>query len=174
MFTKQIRFYGKHADIMRKYSKDKQGSDAQHYVVTNNAGEKKIIYLFETILQCYMVAAMLGIINKRTAEVDNSKSSSTANIFADILLKNKGTLERIYQHMVLSEESELSVDGIIKKAFTINKGDQDDIEEKRLESYVRGGLEIIDEKFSTCQTYEDVANAILDMNEDYRVDLDES
>ena len=172
MFTKQIRFYGKHADIMRKYSKDKQGADAQHFIVTNNSGEKKVIYLFDTILQCYMVAAMLGIINKRTADIDNTKTSSTANIFADILIKNKPTLERIYQHMVLSEESDLSVDGLVKKAFTINKGDQDDIEEKRLEAYVRGGLEIIDEKFNSCQTYEDVANAILDLNEEYRVDLD--
>lgn len=174
MFTKQIRFYGKHADIMRKYSKDKQGADAQHFTVINNSGEKKVIYLFETILQCYMVAAMLGIINKRTAEVDTSKSTSTANIFADILIKNKGYLERIYHHLILSEKGNLTADGIIKKAFTINKGEQDELEEKRLESYVRGGLEIIDEKFSSCQTYEDVANAIIDLNEDYRVDLDES
>ena len=46
MFDKQIRLYGKHADIIRKYSKDKQGADEQHFIVDNHEGQEKNIYIF--------------------------------------------------------------------------------------------------------------------------------
>lgn len=171
MFDKQIRLYGKHADIIRKYSKDKQGADEQHFIVDNHEGQEKNIYIFENILQCYMVAAMIGIINKKTVPVDSNRDK-TANIFADILIKNRDNLKRIYQHMILSENPEDTVDGTIKRAFSISNANAES-EESRLEGYVRGGLEIIDEYFSSCTSYEDVANKIMDFLDDYGVDLNE-
>lgn len=171
MFDKQIRIYGKHADIIRKYSKDKQGADEQHFLVDDNEGNSKNIYLFENILQCYMCAAMIGIISRKKADVDTNRDK-TANIFADILIKNRANLLRIYQHMILMENSEGSVDGTIKKAFSINKTNSDD-EEAKVEAYVRGGLEIIDEYFSSCNSYEDVANKLMDFLDEYGVNIDE-
>ena len=171
MFDKQIRIYGKHADIIRKYSKDKQGSDEQHFLVDDNEGKQKNIYLFENILQCYMCAAMVGISNRKTAEADSNKDK-TANIFADILFKNRSNLQRIYQHMILSENSEETVDGTIKKAFSINKANAD-TEEDRVAAYVRGGLEIIDNYFSSCSSYEDVANKLMDFLDEFGVRIDE-
>ena len=62
-----------------------------------------------------------------------------------------------------------SIDDSIKKAFSINKLNED-AEQEKLEDYVRGGLEIIDEIFSGCKTYEDVANCIIDLKDRYYLD----
>lgn len=167
MFEKQIRLYGKYADIIRKYSKDKQGSDEQHYLIDNNEGAENNVYIFENILQCYMCAAMLGIINKKTMPQDSNREK-TANIFADILAKNRHNLMRIYQHMILSEENDESIDATVKKAFSINISNPDFAQEK-MDSYVRGGLLIIDEWFNNCKSYEDLANKIIDFVYEYGI-----
>ena len=161
MFDKQIRLYGRHADILKKYSKDKQGENEMHFDVDNNEGTKKTIYIFDNMLQCYMVAAMLGINNKKKANLDTDKNTY-ATIFADVLIKNRSNLMRIYSHMILSSDSNEDVDSKIKKAFSINSSDADANQEE-LDSYVRGGLEIIDDTFSKCASYEDVSNSILDL-----------
>ena len=161
MFDKQIRLYGKHADILKKYSKDKQGENEVRFEVDNNEGSKKTIYIFDSMLQCYMVAAMLGINNKKKAEVDSDKNKY-ATIFADIIIKNRSNLQRIYSHMILTDDSIDDVDAKIKKAFSIKSSDSDS-EQDRLDSFVRGGLELIDEYFGNCASYEDVSNSILDL-----------
>lgn len=163
MFSKQIRFVGKHAAILQKYSKDKGGDQDIPFKVSNNDGSEKIIYLFDTKIQCYMVAAMLGIIKRRTAEID--KNLPNANIFVDVLNKNRASLERIYHHMVLGDNNEESTDSKIKKAFSLIADEKCDEEQKKLEDFVRGGLEILDEIFGECKTYEDVCNSMYDLGE---------
>ncbi len=171
MFRKNIRFIGKHAEILQKYSKDKGAETNVSFMISNQSGEVKNIYIFETRLYCYMVAGMLGIINNKSVEEDRENKNMSATIFAEILNNNQQNLERLYHHMVLSENNELSVDGKIKKAFSIVPDDKCDEEQHKLENYVRGGLEIIDEVFKDCKTYEDICNAfysfkeMLDLNE---------
>lgn len=166
MFKNQIKFVGKHAVILQKYCKDKGSEQDMSFEVSNNSGETKVIYLFETRINCYMVAGMLGILNKRTAEIDNDKNITTvANIFAEVLEKNRSNLERMYHHMILSEDNELSPDAKIKKAFSIIPDEKCDEEQHKLENFVRGGLEILDEIFSKCKTYEDVCNAMFDIKD---------
>lgn len=167
MFKKQIRLYGKYADIIRKYSKDKQGADEQHFLIDDNEGEEKNVYIFENILQCYMCAAMIGIINKKTMPQDSNRDK-TANIFADILFKNRHNLMRIYQHMILSEDNEESIDSVIKRAFSINVSNPDQ-EQEKFDGYVRGGLLIIDDWFNNCKSYEDVANQLIDFIYEYGI-----
>lgn len=169
MFDKQIRITGIHADYIRKYSKDKQGENAAYFTLDNNEGKTDNYYIFDTILQCYMCAAMIGIIEKKSSPVDNTKTTP-ANIFAEIINKNRGTLERIYHHMVISTYTDLGIDSRIKKAFSVDKENEAE-EEERLNGYVRGGLEIINERFSNCKTFEDVANAIHDLTVDYSIEL---
>ncbi len=164
MFDKNIKIYGKYSDIIKKYSKDKQSSDQLKFTVTNNDGKTRDIYIFDTMIQCYMVAAMLGIVNKRTAEPDKDRTKSI-NIFAEVILKeeNQRNLNRIYQHMILSEENDNSIDAKIKEAFSINRNGSSEDQMERINAYVRGGLEIIDEYFSKCSDYESVCNAIYDL-----------
>lgn len=176
MFKNPIRFTGKHALILQKYSKDKGSEQDIPFQVSNNSNEKKLIYIFETRLHCYMVAGMFGIIKNRKADIDTDKSNNaTATIFADILDKQRSNLERMYHQMVLTRNDDLSADERIKKAFSIIPDDQCDAEQKKLEDYVRGGLEVIDEMFSLCLTYEDVCNKMYEFNEllDYSIASEE-
>lgn len=165
MFKNQIRFYGKHARIMKQYSKSTSAEAAVPYEVDNNEGKKEDKYIFDTLLQCYMVAGMLGIINKRREKPDSNKTID-ATIMADILNKKRNLLIRIYQHMVLTEDSGLSPDARVKKAFTVSMSDEESKQEQdRLEDYVRGGLEIIDEMFGGCLSYEDIARQVYSLKE---------
>lgn len=165
MFSKQIRFTGRHAAILQKYSKDKGGDQDIPFKVSNNDGLEKTISIFDTKIQCYMVAGMLGIIKNRKSEIDNDKNYPNANIFADVLNKKRASLDRIYHHMILSESSDESIDAKVKKAFSIVPDDRCDQEQKKLEDYVRGGLEILDELFGECKSYEDVCNAIYELSD---------
>lgn len=67
--------------------------------------------------------------------------------------------------MVLSDNSEESTDSKIKKAFSLIPNEKCDEEQKKLEDFVRGGLEILDEIFGECKTYEDVCNSMYDLGE---------
>ena len=165
MFKKLIRFYGKHADIMQKYCKDKGGEQDVSFIVSNNGGEQKNIYIFENRINIYLVGGMLGIIKQKKADVDKS-TSTYSSIMPEMLEKQRANLERMYHHMVLTESNALSPDAKIKDAFSVNKTDQQwDEEQKKLEDYVRGGLEIIDGIFGQCKTYEDVCNAMFELKD---------
>lgn len=165
MFKKAIRFYGKHAAIMQKYCKDKGGDQQILFPISNNDGKTiDHFYVFETRIQIYMVAAMLGIINKSSIEEDNDKMVYSS-IMADMVDKQRRKLERIYQYMILTDESLGTADAKIKKAFSLISTDEEcDSQQHKLENYVRGGLEIIDGYFKDCKTYEDICNAIIEMN----------
>lgn len=157
MFRDQLIIYGKYANLLKKYSRDKQGEKVL-FTVTDNNGVTKEIFIFDNYLQGYMISAMLGIYNQRFIPDDGDRSEE-AKIFADILAKRKCDLDTIVQLMILSEKDG-SVDKKIKDAFSVEKPNEKDIE-KRVTSYARGGLMIVDEIFGSCTTYEDVANAIL-------------
>lgn len=165
MFQKMVRFSGIHADIMQKFCKDKGGDQDVSFLVDNNSGEEENVYIFETRVHIYLVAGMLGIINNRKSDVDHS-TNTTSSIMPEILSKQRQNLMRMYHHMVLDESNNLDADTKIKKAFSINKTEQEwDEEQRKLESYVRGGLEILNEIFGDCKSYEDICNAMFKLKE---------
>lgn len=163
MFSNNIKLYGKHAEILKKYAKDKQAEEQYKFEVDDNIGETHNIYIFDTMIQAYMVAAMIGIINKTSIDKDEGKEP-TANIFSEVLTKNRNLLERIVRFLILTENVDKDVDLIIKEAFSMKN--KEDIE-KKVTSYARYGFEVIDNYFKDCATYEDVANAILCFKNDY-------
>jgi len=170
MFKKLIRFTGRHADIMQKYCREKGSEQDISFVVSNNTGEMKNIYIFDNRVHIYLVGGMLGIIYKKQSPIDKS-TDTISSIMPEILDKQRQNLERMYHHMVLSEDNNLTADEKIKKAFSINKADEEwDSEQKRLENYVRGGLEIIDEIFSKCQSYEDICNSMFELAKMVKID----
>ncbi len=169
MFKKQIRFTGKHAEIMQKYCKDKGGDQEIKFTVSNNSGLNKDIYIFENRIDIYLIGGMIGVLEKRKAEIDRS-TSTYATIMVEIIDKYRNHLNRLYQHMILAEDSELDPDTRIKKAFKVQMSDEEsEIEQKNLEDYVRGGLEIIDEIFCECKTYEDICNCMFELTERYQL-----
>lgn len=157
MFTSQLLIQGKYADLLKKYSRDKQGEKIT-FNVTDNEGNEREIFLFDNYIQGYMVSAMLGILNKKSIADDGDRSSE-AKIFADILAKKRGDLETIVEFMLLSN-TEDGVDKRIRQAFTVDRENGEQLE-KMVTSYARGGLTIIDEWFNKCKTYEDVANQMI-------------
>ncbi len=165
MFKKQIRLYGKHALIMQKYCKDKGGEQDVPFPISNNEGKiNEHFYIFETRIEIYMIAAMLGILYKKEVEEDQEKKPYSS-IMMDMVEKQRKNLERIYQYMILSDDSIDSYDGKIKKAFSLIPTDEESEKQQlKFENFVRGGLEIIDEIFKECKNYEDICNAIIEMN----------
>lgn len=166
MFKSQLIIYGKHAEILKKYSPDKQAEEQFPFYVEDidNKQQNLKIDIFETMLQTFMVAGMIGIIDKKTSEEDTS-SNVKATIFAEALNNNMSQLKRIIRFMILTTE-DLDIDARIKKTFTVNEN-QDD--EKKLLGYVRYGLEKLDTYFNKCNTVEDVARAWLSLLIEYGV-----
>lgn len=153
IFKEQIRIFGKHAKILKKYSKDKGGDNGVEYVLEDG----KTVYLFDSMIQCLMIAMMYGIINNRKGEVSHTGDDFYATIFLDVINKNRKNLERIYQHYVLSDKSIKEKDSRIKKAFSTDFSKEED---KRIEdemmAYALGGLEIIDENYCECKSLESI------------------
>ena len=160
MFNSQLVIYGKYAELLKKYSRDKQGEKVP-FSVTDNLGKEREIFLFDNYIQGYMVSAMLGIYLRKSLPDDGNRDTD-AKIFAEILTKKKGELDTIVQFMILTED-EKNIDKKIRNAFAIDRDNGDELE-KKVTAYARGGLSIIDEWFSKCKTYEDVANQILMFN----------
>lgn len=159
MFSSDIILTGKHAEILKKYATDKQGELQYEFIVLDNESIKKKIHLFDTMIQEYMCAAMLGIIEKKSVPADRS-SSASATMFASVVIKNQNYLKRIVQFMLLSIE-DVETDQKIKDAFSINKNEN--YIQDQLNSFARGGLEIIDGYFNDCKTCLDVACKIKDI-----------
>lgn len=162
IFQGQIKIIGKHADIMQKYCKEKGSNQDISFRITNNDGESKVFYLFETRINIYMCAGMLGIIYNRKSDVDKSTSTSSS-VMTDMIGKQMENLLIMYRYMVLGRTTD-SPNDKIKRAFSLNKTDEEEQKElKELEDYVRGGLEIIDERFKDVKTYDDLAAKIFDL-----------
>lgn len=171
IFNEQIRIFGNHARILKKYSRDKGGDNS----VENIVEDGKSVYLFDTMIQGFMVAAMWGIVEKRKEEPCKTGDEMYATIFSDIINKNRKNIERIYQHMILATRDDLADDEKIKKAFTTDRSPEEDKEaEEEILAYVFGGLEIIDELFNGKETYESITNVIYSLNNLLYVGREES
>ena len=163
MFNSQLRIYGKHARILKKYSRDKQAAEQVEFLVRDHEGRNRPTYIFETMIQCYMVAAMVGIIEHKKIENDEG-IDNPANIFTDVLHKNRNELDRIVKFMILTDDSTDDIDLKIKQAFSVKRKDKI---EDGVTSYARYGLEVIDDYFKDCRSNEDVANALRDFRDHY-------
>lgn len=162
MFKSQVRLIGKHALIMQKLCKDKSLEQEYKFIVIDNPDG---VYIFNRRVDCYMTAAMLGIVNQRTAEEDHDKTYKDVDvsIFVDVLEKERPNLERIYEHMIFAENDGLTPEEKVKKAFSYGNSEDWKIEQNRFDDYVRGGLEILDECFMSCDSYESICNKIIDL-----------
>lgn len=166
IFSSDLRLHGRHAELIKKYSRDKQAEEQFNLTVKDNMGNTHNTYIFETMIQAYMVSALIGIISDKKVEND-TQSEPTANILSDTLIKNRSDLERITRFMILSKNDGISVDLKIRNAFTLNKNV---LLEKEVTAYSRYGIEIIDSYFNECITQEDIVNQLYSFMKDYSID----
>lgn len=132
MFDSQIRVTGRHAQYLVE--------------LTAVFDEKSNAKLFETYMDVYVTAAIVGLLHHRRADKDNSGDfEGHKNIFAEQVLRIKDDLEFAMQMMLLTDvEYEPDEEKRIDKAFRYFGKDENDL--KRFESYVYGGIDILHER----------------------------
>lgn len=149
LFNNEIELTGKYATLIRKFKDD--------------------IGLFPTFRDCYMVAAILGFLHGKTETPDKTPSVQNASIFTDALRTRKSELRFIYRMIMLSkDESSFTTDDYMNRTF------RDDIEDPEgairlkenmelFHSYVCGGLDYLDEKFSDLTSEDAIVNMIYEI-----------
>ena len=131
MFETDYVLTGKHANIVKFF--------------VNNAGT------FPRYIDVYNCAAIFGLLYDTTAPKDNTEKGN-ASILADVFIRNRADCVLIYRLvMLLEKKSGLTTQERIDRAF---RDDADEGNPERLEknlelfnSYVRGGLEVMKERF---------------------------
>ncbi|MBU9896903.1 hypothetical protein KSW27_11965 [Holdemanella biformis] len=167
MFDSDIRIYGKHAKMLKKYSKSRNHDGQDQFLIKAFDGSECECVLFDTMMQTYLVSCALGIANNKQVKAETS-GDDYATIFMDMVNKSRNSLIKLVQFMLLIENNNMSTEAKVKKAFSVQNSSNKDLEEK-LKSYACGGLEILNSYFCECKTQEEVVNAIEDLNSDYSV-----
>lgn len=151
LFTKEYIFKGKHSNAVKQLTAQ---FDKEHKI-------------FETNMAVYKLAAIVGFLYKRKADLDNTKIDgqvSETKIFADKMIKERNNLEFTYRLiMLLDKEYEPDLDKRVNKAFRDYANEPiEDIE--RFDQYVRGGVEVLHEKIYAPSTQpEDYINNLYDL-----------
>lgn len=149
MFDQNITLHGKHATFAKALV------------------EKRI---FSRLLDVYMAAPMLGFVNNRLSD-DDKASDDDARIFLEQLTKERDKCELLYQLVsLLDEEGNPSVQERIDRAFRINDSTPNELVENvnRFNGFVRGGIEILYERFSQCITEFDFVTTMLQITREYQ------
>ncbi|MBQ3444572.1 MAG: hypothetical protein IJG33_15170 [Selenomonadaceae bacterium] len=132
--------------------------------------------IFERYIDVYMNAAVWGIYYRRKAKTEKSKD--TAAIRADAFIRERETCIFLYRLVMLLDDSEnLTQTERIDRAFRYDTlPDKADELKKNLElfhDYVRGGIDLIYEKFTDgCMTREDYLERTFNIMTEFKSELD--
>jgi hypothetical protein len=143
MFDKDIILRGKHATYAKSLcpTQSNKGENSQGNIA-----------VFGRVLDVYMTAAIVGLVQGLRADVDDT-SSDDVRIFTQQLVGAKLELEWIYHMIVLIDNSrQLDIDDKISYAF---RGDNEQDNLQLFDSYVRGGVEWLYNQFDQHNTTHD-------------------
>ncbi len=142
MFTSDILIKGKYATYLKYLSQKTEKNDHK----------EKVAGVFERHIDVYMTAAVVGLVYGLRNEEDTG-STETAKLFADVVNREQDRLESIFRiAMLVDNSSNLTADEKIHRAFR----EPENPENMRLfNSYVRGGLEWLYEQFTSGATTKD-------------------
>lgn len=132
--------------------------------------------IFERYIDVYMNAAVWGIYYRRRAKAE--PSNDRARIYADAFNRERDNCLFLYRLVMLLDDSEnLSLTERIDRAFRYDTlPDKDDEIKKNLElfhDYVRGGIDLIYEKFIVgCMTRDDYLERTFDVMTEFQEELD--
>lgn len=153
MFDKDYNIKGKHATFT-KFLKD-----------TAN--------VFDRYMDVYMLGAILGLLNGRLEPEDNTNKDD-AEIPFSVFHKEKMKCEFIYRMiMLLDETTKLTLEQRTDRAFREDTNEQAMVKNMELfNSYVRGGIEYLYEKFSEdCVTEDDYLNKVYEFVNRFKFDV---
>ena len=130
--------------------------------------------VFSRYIDVYMEGAIIGFLHGRLAEKDSNNTDS-ANMLASVFIEERDTCIFLYRLlMLLDTTTGLTDEQRLDRAF------REDSNEEALKrnmalfnSYVRGGIEVLYEKFSTnCTTSDDYLNMIYSFVDNFKNDID--
>lgn len=159
MFDKEYSFRGKHCDYVIKLTAE---YDAKHHK------------LFATNYDVYAIAAIIGFLYQRKADLD--KTGDATKIFPDKLMREQANLLFNYRLiMLLDQKNEPDLNERINKAFRYYGTDKAVGDEELYEQYVRGGVEVLFEKLIEPATAaEDYLKNLYDFLEEFDERYNES
>ena len=157
MFDKSYRFHGIHAKKVRE--------------LTSIINIETKAQLFRFVKDVYVVAPLVGFLYSRRAELDHTKSPETGeeydvNVMAEqVLSVGEDLTFNFCLIMLLDRNYEPDEDKRIDKAFrSIGKNQLD---EKRFDEYVRGGVDVLHEKLiEGANTEDEYVKKLYDFTED--------
>ena len=164
MFDKQYRFKGIHAVRV----------DA----LTSVFDEISKAKLFERNVDVYTNASLVGFLYGRRADIDETKNPENnqvynQNVMGDRVIYSQEELMFNFRLiMLLDKEYEPDEDKRIDKAFRYMGENPDD--EKRFDSYVRGGVDVLYEKLiEGASAPEDYVNNLYEFIEEFQEKFNE-
>ena len=152
MFDKEYSFRGTHAEKVIKLTAE----------FDRNKNK-----LFSTNYDVYIMAAIVGYMYTRKADVD--KGTETTKIFPDKLIKEQSDLIFTYRLiMLLDSTNEPNFDERVNKAFRYYGSDKAAQDEQLYEQYVRGGVDVLYEKLvASANTEEDYLKNLYDFMDEF-------
>lgn len=166
MFDNDIRVVGKHATYIKFLSK-KTAELKKDF-----AGAE----IFRRYIDVYMAGAIIGLVKNRKAEVDNTPNGDTAMILAAAVVSEQAQLKFLYRLIMLLDNPSLSADDRVDLAFRYD-AEPEKVKENMavFNSYVRGGIEWLYEKFTDGATTKDdylakIREIVSEFKEDYYSD----
>lgn len=154
MFDRDYQLRGKHATYA-KHLRDTAG-------------------VFKRHIDVYMIGAIMGFLHGRLVPEDTTTKDDVM-MFADVFIREKTKCEFIYRMlMLLDETTGLTLEQRADRAFRDDTDEQAMVKNMDLfNSYVRGGIEYLYEKFSEdCVTRDDYINKIYEIVNRFKHDIE--
>ena len=170
LFERDYTINGRHATRLKFLAKKNARDDSE----PDNPQAAKI---FERYIDVYMNAAVWGIYYGRRSKVDSS-SVDRARIYADAFNREKDRCIFLYRLiMLLDDSTKLTAAEKIERAFRYDtQPDKAEDLKKSMElfhDYVRGGIDLIYEKFTEgCMTRDDYLEKTFDIMTEFKNELD--
>lgn len=152
MFDKEFEFKGKHATYVR-FLKDEIG-------------------LFKTFREAYTICAIVGFINSTREKPDTTNKLQSASVLPGEMVQKRAELTLIYRLIMLLDNNEaFTIDDYKNRAFK-DDADEDNKEKFKnnmdlFNSYALGGLEIIYDKFQSCEDKSSTVNTLFEFLSDF-------
>lgn len=156
IFRSQVRFYGKHGQYLEALT---PGTERAKDTSLSEIERNK--YLFDTVVDIYVVAPIVGYLYQRKAPRDGNEA--TKNIMEGALASHHDKLVFSYELlMILDKQSEPDLNERIRRAFRAN----DELVKEGMaiyDEYARGGIEVLYEKLVTgAATPDDLVRNLMD------------
>lgn len=179
MFDSDYKISGIYATYWMDLCKRQKRKDE-----TEEEYKKDNFKIFNTYMDCYMVATVLGIRYGRVGKLNDPDNKDSAGMLQNIINKKSNQLKYIYQIVMLFEkERNLTEEERLENAFQLSEyNDDGSINEENaarikenlelFEKYFFGGLEILHEEFvEKCSTDEDYLERIYAFVKEYSEEI---